>query len=369
MYIKKKIIFSAIAIFLIAVGGYFTYSSNLLSFKKVGVASNENTSPTYDSVGNSFNSGDIDATVKVAEKFVSDKPNDANALLSLASVYAEKGSVSFSEKDFGQKAIDTANKALVISPDSSEAHRIIGYSYEIMQEYDKAIAEYNIAISLDQKNSQAYSGIGHSYDLQGDLDKAEIWYKKALAINPSNQHTLLNMSRVELRKKKYDDARVRLNNLILVTRNNRIKAEAYQLLGVLYKQSVTEAGDSKNYDLAIESLNQSKLFDPTVPQTYVALADVKITILRRSTSQVDFDARIADIWLDVNKAISINKNQAAAYYFGAKLALMNRDDVKFQEYVKKAQDAVPLDITLGALEKKGLSDVLKTMSTFKFTSN
>ncbi len=346
-----------LAILVLAAGGYFFYDLYVRQDQS-GFATN----PDVIKVADIYNSGDIDAAVSQAEDIATKKPNDIDVLLALAVSYAEKGSVGFSEQEYGQKAIDTANKVLALDSKNSEAHRVIGYSYEIMEQYEKAILEYKTAISLNSKNSQAYSNLGHAYDLQGDIDTALEWYEKALIVSPINEHGLLNIARVEIRKGNSKDAETHLQKLFLITQNSRFKAEGYQLLAFIHVHS---SGDiAVVYDKTLEALNLSLQYDPTVPQVWVSLGDLKYRNLYNTYRDKDaFRRTIAEIWDHIDKALAINKNQASAYYLGSRLASIEGDLAKKEEYKKKALDAIPLDITLGQTEK----EALKTLIEMKIT--
>ena len=206
------------------------------------------------SVGASYDDGDIDRAIAGAELLVSQNNADIEALLLLATTYAQKGSVTFNEDEYATKAIEAANRVLALKSDNnkynSEAYRIIGYSNEIMGKYSDARLNYDGAIKLDALNSQAYSNKGHSYDLEGDLENAAIWYDKALAVDRANEHALLNKARLLVRGLKFDESKAALNVLFTVSQNKRMLAEGYQLLGFI---EMNTDGDGY-YDEAYDAL-------------------------------------------------------------------------------------------------------------------
>ena len=309
--------------------------------------------PTVSEAGTDYNSGKVDGAISKAEALVSKESNNVSALLLLATSYAEKGSVSFQESTYGQKAIDVANRVLAIDPKNSEAYDIIGYANEIMNKFDDARKNYDKAIELDSQNAQAYSNEGHTYDLQGDLKTAATLYKKALTINPHNDHALLNSARISMLNNDFPTAQQLLNSLVAISVNARLKAAAYQLLAFMESKSATP-----DIEKAIGMLNISIKLDPTIPQSYVSLADLYIKNIPNTNDDNEYASDISKAKTALNTALSINSNQASAYYELSQIAFIEGDGAAEAKYKQKALDAIPNDITLGAIQKKSLKETL-----------
>src|SRR3989344_1977860 len=302
-----------------------------------------------------YDSGNLDAAIFKSEAAIAQNNADIGALLLLATAYAEKGSVSFNEDNYGQKAIDTANKVLAIDPNNSEAYRIIGYANEIMQKYDEARKNYDKAIELDPKKSQTLSNKGNSYDLQGDMKNAEIWYDKALAINPNDEHALLKKARVLARLGKSEEALDILDSIFDTGANKRFLAEADQLYAfVLINQKEAD------YEGAEEAIKESLSYDSGVPQSWVMLAMIKLHNTINLATQDELDAAITEINDALEKALEINPDRASAYYIASKAATIVGDEAKAAIARRKALDAIPLDITLGAAEKEDLRATIES---------
>lgn len=340
---KPFIIFSVLAIIslIVVIIGYFTFI-HLTPEQKAFIGAITD-----------FDTGNVDNAISSSEAMVSKDETDIDALLLLATSYAEKGNQAFEEESYGQKAIDTANKALTIDPNNSQAYNIIGYAYEIMEKYDGARENYDKAISLDPKNAQAYSNKGHSYDLQGDLEKASELYAKALSIDPQNEHALLNSARVAMRKNDNGSAESYLGTLVNTGKSARMKASAYQLLAVLESKS-----DKGTLERAVGFLNNALALDPELPQAYTSLANLYIDHLPFVESDAEFKSDISNAKAALNKALSINPNSAGAYYSLSNLARMEGDTKLSNEYREKGLSVLPNDITLGANEKEGLKELL-----------
>lgn len=302
-----------------------------------------------------YNSGNLDQSIADAERLAAEDQTNIAVLLGLAVSYAQKGSVAFQEENYGQKAIDTANKVLTLDPYNSEAFRVIGYAYEIMQQYQSAHENYDKAIELDEENSQAHSNKGHAYDLQGNLTQAAIWYDKALSLDASNEHALLNKARLLIRQSKLEDAKAVIGKLGTSSRNQRFLAEGYQLLSFIYLNQ-----PEPNYELALSAIQSAISNDPNVPQAYVTLATVKMRTLLELETEEEIAAQMKEVHAAIDKALEINPNQASAYYLAYRMAQVEDQPVVAAEMKQKALAAIPADITLGIAEKAELKSVIET---------
>ena len=95
------------------------------------------------------------------------------------------------------KAIEAAEKALALNPDSLDLYRYIAPAYYQMKEYDRAIATYDRALSIiDSTDVELYSdlvgGKGDVYSAMGDSIRAVESYEQALKIYPGNDGILNN---------------------------------------------------------------------------------------------------------------------------------------------------------------------------------
>ena len=110
---------------------WFSYKNTTISFNK----SSEGIQAIAD-----FYNNNLDDAINKTEIYLKDNPKDISGLLLLATSYEQKGSLEFKEKQYGDLAIQTANEVLTIDPSNAEAYRIIGYAYEIEQNYTDAIS-------------------------------------------------------------------------------------------------------------------------------------------------------------------------------------------------------------------------------------
>lgn len=328
---KKYILIGVIAILLIVgITSVIIISKN----KKINV-----------DIAGFFDTKDYDQAIEKATEKLATQPNELETLLLLAATYAQKGSVSFKEDDNALKAIEYADKALAIDSNSSEAYRIKGYAYEIMEKYEDAHKNYDQAIVLDPKNSLAISNKGHAYQLEGREDKALALYESALKINPNNSHALLNLARIQAKKNKLEEAKISLDGLFASSPHVRFEAEGYQLLAFIHLSE-------EDYDGAYDAIEKSLSLDDTIPQSWVLQAQLNFGALLDAESDAELQEILRDITSDLQKALSINPNQTSAYILLSDVQVVTGDKNLKEEYRKKALEAVELDITLGKSEKE-----------------
>ena len=335
------------------------------------LAFNRNDDVSYESVvvdsGAKFDAGDVDGAIAQLEAYLNNNLTDevrANTLVSLASAYAQKGSLAFKEAEYSKKAIEAINEALEVNANNSEAYRVMAYAYEIAQDYKNAIPNYEKAISLDANNSSALAGLGHAYDLTGNLSKAEENYKKALAISPALDYAQYNLAKVLFREGKISEATKIAQEVVKSSSNNRFIAESYLLLGL-------SLADEQKMIEAVEALNKAISADPGLANLYVALAEVTVSAVSPTVAGIDVflekgNAALVEALRLVDKAISLNSGLTSAYISKAKFLMLSSKGAEAIETLKNAKLVVEKDITLGTLEKANLKvEIDRTITSYE----
>ncbi|MEY4668081.1 MAG: hypothetical protein RL518_780 [Pseudomonadota bacterium] len=302
-----------------------------------------------------FDSGNLDGMISRADGMLEGSGEDIDALLAAATAYAMKGSVGFSERENGTKAIKYADRVLKLSPEHSEALRIKAYAFEIQERYDDAHVHYDRSIASNPNNFQALSNKGHAYDLQGNLPEAEKLYRRSLEVNPTGEHALLNIARLYIRQNKMPEAKAALEKLGETSKNARFQAEAYQNLAELLRAEM-------NYEEAKVAIEKSIALDPSVPQAWVTRGRIRMMDFIYGQDE-ELDRVEADVQAYADKATALNPHQAAAYTLLYDLYSGRKDDAKRDQYKQKALESVDKDITLGQQERKALRSYLESEIT------
>lgn len=302
-----------------------------------------------------FDSGNLDGMIGRADRMLEGGREDIDALLAAATAYAMKGSVGFSERENGAKAIEYADRVLKISPQHSEALRIKAYAFEIQERYDEAHATYDKAIASNPSNFQALSNKGHAYDLQGNHAEAERYYQRSLQVNPTGEHALLNVARLYLRQNKFPEAKAALEKLGETSSNKRFQAEAYQNLAEVLRAEMDYQGAKRAIERSVE-------LDPSVPQAWVTRGRIRMMGFLEEDED-DQNVVDAEIQGYAEKALALNPNSAAAYTLLYDLYAGRGDAQKRDMYKQKAFDAIDKDITLGQQERKALRSYLESEIT------
>ncbi len=297
----------------------------------------------------SYNSNNIDGAITTLEQVISENRNNHEAMLLLAASYAQKGSLEFKEKEYGNKALDIVNEVIKKDPTNSEAYRIKGYAYEIMQDYDNALASYNKSIELDSKNAFAFSNRGHAYDLLGKLDQSRLDYDAALSINPTLDHALLNSARLALREGDFATVKMNLDKLITFSDNSSSKSNAEQILGVV-------ALEEGKFEEAHNHFKEALLIFPKYPAGLVGLAESQFLLLNQnidSYTKEDFANKINEVVNQLNYAISLYPNQTSAYLTLSEILESFGETEEARRLLTFARDnVVAVDISLGVKEKE-----------------
>jgi len=312
-----------------------------------------------DALSDSFVAGDVDKTIEIAQKLTEIK-KDNESRLDLAHAYLEKASLDFKEVEYGNKALSIANEIIASDPNNVEAYLVAGYSYEVLQDYQKTIESYNKAIEIDPKNEISYVKRGHAYDLMGDLVSAETDYLKALEINNQNDVALMNMARIALRKGDIENLEIYAKKTLDISEINYVKSVAYELLGTVHLERGLLNSTSSDFSIANSEYSQSALlFSKAIDSysksfhSYVNRAYVQILM---SNYEIKIPELKSQIESDLIKALEINKNSSFAMFIYGLFSEAIDDKSKAIEYYEKAQTMIDSDISLGQLEKQNMKN-------------
>jgi tetratricopeptide (TPR) repeat protein len=130
-----------------------------------------------------------------------DRSNKADAYYKLGIAYLNENKV--------QQAFVEFHKAYELSPHNKEILNAIGIVYLLhLDETKKAIEWFDKAVKEDPSYSEAYNNLGYSYQMLGEFEKAIPFYRKALSnpLYPTAEKAYVNMGNAYYRLGKYDAA-------------------------------------------------------------------------------------------------------------------------------------------------------------------
>lgn len=306
----------------------------------------------------SLQNGDYDSAITSAQDYVAKYPEKVDGYLALASAYLQVGSVEFEENANADEAIVLLGIVLTINPNNEEAYRLLGYAYEIKEDYKTALENYNRALSINPTYDEVYNSRGHAHELLGDYESAEADYIDALSYNSQNYLAQLNLASLYLvtgRGAEFD-IEFMVDRVLKNSQDVRIIAEAFQLAGTLY----AERGD---YEEASLLFNDSLEYDDRLTASWMGRAFVDIQLLGSGYAENDEEEGLLmdDIFEALDVTLEINPYQTTAYMIHGILAGMGGESEIEKEFYQDALEISEVDITLGSAVKVEVQNILKKL--------
>ncbi len=120
--------------------------------------------------------GEYDDAIETALDAVDADPFSAQALATLAEVYADRNN--------WQRALEEAREAEKLDPNSAYVIRNLGYVLSMQGRYEEALVEYARAAELDPKLGYIYISAGNIHMALNEYDLAIQQFEKATEVNP-----------------------------------------------------------------------------------------------------------------------------------------------------------------------------------------
>ena len=346
-YTKNTIIILA-SVVLIGLGYwyyivYFSSAIDKASLKPLSIDDKQLMEGLY----SEFDSNDLDSVITVGQEKINSNRSEKNVFLMLevANAYGQKAGFATSSLEMSSlvdKSIALAENALTLAPSSPEGYRVMGYAYEIAQDFTKSVENYNKAIDLYPSFGLALANRGHVYELMGDKERAYADYQAALAIDSKGDYVNLNLARYYLSIDDLENASSSANTAIVSTKNNRLRAAAHNLLGSVSLLNEDFSNANKEFTESIKS--DSNYADPYFGRAFLALVSKNGSISTSTLSEIN---------KDIDAGLLINPSQAFGHFL--KGLVYHKSDTKIaSNYYKKALSLIDSDITLVGDEKTNL---------------
>ena len=108
----------------------------------------------------------------------------------------KQGNDFLKTKEF-DKAIESYNQALVVTPDDLSINYSIGKAYKGKEDYQNAIPNIETYLNSSPEDSDAIADLGECYKKSGMYGKAKQEYSKLLEIDPNNDLASRNLAEID----------------------------------------------------------------------------------------------------------------------------------------------------------------------------
>jgi len=214
---------------------------------------------------NNLNSGEYELAIEVENSEVARVH---------VSVSGRPGSEVQQDLEFEWKGIGAVAKPKASTISAADSYKRSSASESLFEKAQQAVDKKNYAdavsifkqvVANDNLDFQAWTELGTAYLLLDNKPEAEKAYEKAIAARPTFVLALLNLARIKIEQKKYEDA---ISSLTRILEINSESADANLLLGEAYLQI-------KKGSKAVGYLNEAaRLGKPEAHLRLAALYDV-----------------------------------------------------------------------------------------------
>ena len=164
----------------------------------------------------------------------------------LSDAYLEKGRI--------EDAIEQARAAVQLSPESADAHGVLGAALARSSQSDEAITQLQTALRLNPRLAQAHFNLGNVFLQRGDMTQAVSNYESELELYPKSAEAHNNLGNALLRAGRIDQAQDHFR--IALSLNPRYP-EAHNNMAIVLSQTggLRDAINEWNTTLRIDSNN------------------------------------------------------------------------------------------------------------------
>ena len=183
-------------------------------------------------------------------------------------------------------------KASAVAPKYLEAHALLGYYYDQIEDADKALDQYGTIIALNPRNEPAQLSMGIVLFKAGRLDDAEKALRSALGINAGDAQAHYYLADIGLIRGDLPGAQVEAE---LAVRYGPAFAEAFYLLGLILERE-------SRIDEALSRYERALRAKKDYPDVLLARGDIRA---RRG--------QLADALTDFAAAVKAYRNQSVEF--------------------------------------------------------
>ena len=202
---------------------------------------------------------DYEHAIRMFEQAIAVDAKYALAYAGLADAYSHLYRYADATQKNVRKSVEASEKAIVLDPDSGEAHASRGLSLFISSQFEMAKKEFERATELNPNLFEAYYYYGLACSSNSEFETAEKMYLKAMEVNPADYQSPLFLAQAYTSMgRKHDEMRVRLGALDTIQRHLEMNPHDTRALYFGAQNLVLIGENDKGVELAERALGQDQ---------------------------------------------------------------------------------------------------------------
>ncbi len=180
-----------------------------------------------------------------------------------------------------EKAIETFEKALELTPKSARVRQLIGEAYKKMGNIEKAEEKLQEAVSINPQYIKVHQSLGDLYQEVGNKEKALAALEKAVKISPNNSERQTVLGKMYLESGDVEQAEKSFNKAVDVEPNNpSVKTNIGEIFlesghvekaAAVFKESLMQKEDVRVYNRLGIALRRKGKVNEAIKEYHKAL--------------------------------------------------------------------------------------------------
>ena len=218
------------------------------------------------------------------------------------------------------KAIVTCEKILEIQPNSADAYRILGETYQAEDNFEKAMYAYAKAVEIQPEYAEVHAFLGQLYSQKKWLGEAANQYQKAINLGLKLPEVYYNLGNIFYQFRYFESA-IQCYETAIVIKPNYINA--YLGLGIIFERE-------RNYQAAVDIYRKVIELNPDFVEAYNNLGRILSSWNRTSEA------------IEVYQQALVLKPDSASLYNNLGFTLLNENPIEAIAAYYRAIELDPL---------------------------
>jgi adenylate cyclase len=204
----------------------------------------------------------------------------ALAYAGIADAYSYMFRYADAARENAEQAMNYAEQAVEMDPDSAEARASRGLALFINERYDEAEEQFKLAAQLNPNLYEAWYYAGLAYSSQGEFHKAIEMYKKAGEVNPLDYQSMMFLGQAYASLgQKHDEMKARVASIELIEQHMEMNPHDTRALCIAANQLSNVGEFARGEKMAEEALVRGK-DEPLVLYNIACFFSVKGDVAR-----------------------------------------------------------------------------------------